>query len=439
MKDINVVRFVVLILILPATAWAQPEFEREPVRYSSTEPTDLVHQLGQKLASGEKSLRWDKEHGYLKDLLAELKIPASSQTLVFSKTSLQASRITPSKPRAVYFNDDVYVGWVQNGDLIEISAADSKLGGTFYSIKQSPNEVPVLKRETRCLQCHASSFTRRTPGHLVRSVFPTKSGLPEYRLGTHISTDSSPIKERFGGWYVTGTHGNMRHMGNVWLDNPKETEELDTEKGANVTDLSTLIDPSPYLSAHSDLVALMVMQHQSHVHNVLAAANHAGQRAEHDTEVMNKIFDREKGFQSESTLSRYRTSAEKVVKALLFCDQVEFTSKIQGSSEFVSEFEQLGPFDSQNRSLRQFDLERRLFRYPCSYLIYSDAFRSLPKGVMIQVRKRLGEVLSGRDTTEDFAHLTDSDRTAIKEILQQTGIQLGTEVKTSSNSSPPPR
>jgi len=429
----NIARIFLLIVLLPVSVNAQPEFEREPIRYSNTKPTDVVHQLAQQLADGKKSLKWDQEHGYLRALLEELKIPVSSQTLVFSKTSLQVSRITPETPRAVYFNDDIYVGWVQHGDLIEISAADTKLGGTFYSIKQKQDEVPVLKRETRCLQCHASSFTRRTPGHLVRSVFPTKTGLPEYRLGTHISDHTSPISERFGGWYVTGTHGDMRHMGNVWLPNPKESEELDIEKGANVTDLSTLIDLSPYLSTHSDIVALMVMQHQSHMHNILAMANHAGQRAEHDTKVMNKIFEREEGFQSESTLSRYRTAAEKVVQALLFCDEVELTGQIRGSSPFVSEFEKVGPFDSQKRSLRQFDLEHRLFRYPCSYLIYSDSFRALPEGVMVQVRKRLDEVLSGQDESEKFDHLMPHDRAAIKQILQETGVQLSTETAAHSD------
>ena len=146
----NLIRFLLIsILFCPAVAHAQPEYEREPIRYSKTIPTDAVHQLAENLAAGKTSLEWEQEHGYLKSLLAELKIPVSSQTLVFSKTSLQVSRITPQTPRAVYFNDDVYVGWVQHGDLIEISAADSKLGGTFYSIKQKSEDVPVLKRETR--------------------------------------------------------------------------------------------------------------------------------------------------------------------------------------------------------------------------------------------------------------------------------------------------
>ena len=251
--------------------------------------------------------------------------------------------------------------------------------------------------------------------------------MPEYRLGTHISDHTSPIGERFGGWYVTGTHGDLRHMGNVWLPDPKQSEVLDVEKGANVSDLSTLIDTSPYLTAHSDIVALMVLQHQSHMHNVLAMANHAGQRAEHDTKVMNKIFEREEGFQSDSTLSRYRTAAEKVVRALLFCDEVELTSPIAGSSQFASEFEQRGPFDFKKRSLRQFDLKQRLFRYPCSYLIYSDAFKTLPSGVMQQVRKRLNEILSGKDDSEEFSHLSPQDCKDIKRILQETGVDLSIE------------
>lgn len=437
-KLVTAIFFLCSVFGLPATVSAQPEYERDPIKYSKTEPTDQLHQLGQRLASGETELKWDEEHGYLKSLLDELDVPVSSQTLVFSKTSLQVSRITPRTPRAVYFNDDIYVGWVQNGDLIELSAADSKLGGTFYSIRQDSEKVPVMKRETRCLQCHASSFTRRTPGHLVRSVYSTKTGLPEYRLGTHISHDSSPFEERFGGWYVTGTHGDMRHMGNVWLEDPKKNEKLDIEKGANVTELSKLINTKPYLTDHSDIVALMVMQHQSNMHNILSMANHAGQRAEHDSVVMNRIFEREEGYQSESTLSRYRTAAEKVVKALLFCEEAALASQVKGTSTFTKEFESIGPRDSRRRSLRQFDLNKRLFKYPCSYLIYSDAFRSLPNGVMLQVRKRLREVLSGEDDSKEFAHLSSEDRTAIREILAETGISLVEETAVTSRPSPTP-
>lgn len=415
-------RYLFLIFAaLPSVVVAQLDFERDPIRYSETEPTDPVVQLAKKIESGEACLQWEDNHGYLGSLLSELKVPRSSQTLVFSKTSLQVGRISPGKPRAVYFNDDIYVGWVQRGDVIEISAADPALGGTFYSLSQKKSDTPILNRETsRCLQCHGSTHTRRIPGHIVRSVYPDSTGQPVFRLGTHLTDERSPFSERWGGWYVTGTHGEQRHLGNTVLSDPDKSEELDTDAGANITDLSALVNVSPYLTPHSDIVALMVLQHQVRVHNVLTAANHSGRLTARDAVIMNKALDREPGFESESTCRRYESAAEKVVKALLFCDEVPLTHPIAGTSSFTNEFPQSGPFDSTGRSLRQFDLQTRLFQYPCSFLIYSDSFRSLPTGVRTRVEKRLKEILSGKDDSEYFHHLSETDRSAIAEILAAT-------------------
>lgn len=434
MKVHKLVIIALSIAFLPWTAVAQLNFEKAPILYSDSEPDDPVARLSGELREGTRRLQWEPRHGYLKSLLAALDIPASSQTLVFSKTSLQVSRISPARPRAVYFSDDVYVGWVQQGDMIELSAADPQLGGTFYTLEQQPEQNPVLQRQTsRCLQCHGSTHTRRIPGHIVRSVYPDRSGQPVYRLGTHLTSDSSPFEERWGGWYVTGTHGEQRHMGNVWLDDPDEVDELDESAGQNVTDLSTLLNVDPYLTPHSDIVALMVLQHQVAVHNVLTAANHAGRLTARDAVVMNRALDRPAEYESESTARRYQSAADRVVKALLFADAVPFTFPVRGTSSFADDFASRGPFDSCGRSLRQFNLKTRLFEWPCSFLIYSDAFRSLPRGVADRVQERLVEVLNGTENQPvdnalarrdsfagHFEHLTPQLRQEIKQILQAT-------------------
>lgn len=422
-------------LLSPAVA--QLDYEQEPISYSSSRATDAVAQLADKLPFGTAKLAWDAKHGYLLSVLQQLEIPLSSQTLVFSKTSLQISRITPSTPRAIYFNDDVYVGWVQHGQVLEISAADPVLGGTFYTLDQSETNSPRIRRETaHCLQCHGSTHTRRSPGHMVRSVYPDAGGRPVYRLGTHLSDDTSPFEERWGGWYVTGTHGAQRHMGNVLLHDEKVSEQLDVEAGANLTDLSSLINTTPYLTPHSDIVALMVLQHQTTMHNILTASNHAGQLTARDVEVMNRALERPLDFESESTARRYASAAEKVVQGLLFCGEQRLTDQVTGTSGFAEEFANRGPFDDQGRSLRQFDLQTRLFRYPCSFLIYSDSFKSLPDGVLKLVWQRLDEVLSGRDTNPVFDHLTPGDRQAIREILAATcgkGILTAGSLPTAEN------
>ena len=407
------------VVCLPCIAAAQLEFEREPVNYSESVPTDPVMRLAERLEAGKTTLEWDNEHGYLNSVLSALEVPVSSQTLVFSKTSLQVGRITPQTPRALYFNDDVYVGWVQRGDFIELSAADPQLGGTFYSLRQDGTRPPQIKRETsRCLQCHGSTHTRRIPGHIIRSVFPDRSGRPVYRLGTHRNDLAAPYEERWGGWYVSGRHGVLRHRGNVLLSDPNEVEELDIEAGANVTELSKLLDTSPYLTSHSDIVALLVLQHQVHVHNVLTAANHSGRITEHSSGYMNKALDRPVDYESDSTKRRYTSAADKVVRALLCADERPLPCSVEGTSNFAAEFSARGPFDAKGRSLRELNLKTRLLRYPCSYLITSEAFRALPSGVMSRVQARLNAILNGSDSSDDFAHLNTNDRTAIRTMIQ---------------------
>ena len=445
---------IMLVVLTSAGSFVcgQEKYELEPIRYSESKPQNNVQQLVDRVVDGSLQLQWDAQSGYLKSVLQELNVPQSSQSLVFSKTSLQVSHISPRTPRAIYFNDDIYVGWVPNGDVIEISAADPALGATFYSLKQiSPDrrkletelKTNFIKRETsRCLQCHDSTRTGGRPGHMVRSVYPLATGQPEYSLGTMLSTHESKFSERFGGWFVTGTHGEMRHLGNAWiLESPnansfrrgnRKQEELDTESGANMTDLSRLVDVKRYLTPHSDIVAQLVLQHQVYMHNLITEANYLGRQAIHDARTMNKIFGRPADFESDSTSRRFDRAADAVLHGLLFCDEAKLEGPIKGTSTFADEFQKRGPFanqagesETQNvRSLRELDMQTRLFRYPCSFLIYSDAFQSLPQPVLSRVYQRLVSVLDGTDTSDTFSHLDTEMRNEIREILLQTGIEF---------------
>lgn len=417
------IHFLLILAVCPGVALGQLDFEQPPINYSSTTPTDPVQQLANRIQDGNQTLQWDADSGFLKSLLKVLEIPESSQTLVFSKTSLQVSRISPRTPRAIYFNDDVYVGWVQHGDMIEISAADPALGATFYTLKQDASLKPVLKRETsRCLQCHGSTHTRRVPGHIVRSVYSDKRGFPIFRLGTHISEPRSEMSERFGGWYVTGKTGQAKHIGNAWIEDPGESEQLDQSNSFDVQQLDAFVNTSVYLSRHSDVIALMVLQHQSHVHNVLTAANHSGILTQRDALIMNKALDRQPEFQSDSTVRRYDSAAEKVLKAILGSDQADLNGPLIGTSSFQADFEALGPFDPQGRSLREIDGSQRLFKYPCSFLIYSKPFQQLHHEVQIRVVERLSDMVTTPEQKldPDFEHLAESDRHAIRQILTDT-------------------
>ncbi len=399
---------------------AQDTFERAPILYSTADADSPVSRLQTRINEGDSSLDHDEQHGYLRMLLDELEVPVSSQVLVFSKTSFQPTRISPRTPRAIYFNDDVYVGWVRNSDTLELSTADTNLGTTFYTLSRRSGE-PILRREThQCLQCHASSQTNQIPGHIVRSVFPDPDGNPIYRAGTFRTDQTSPFEERWGGWYVSGTHGDQRHMGNVVVQAPDESETLDVEAGANLCDLSTKFDTEPYLSAHSDLVALMVLEHQTGVHNLITAANFKTRQALHYQAEMNRLFKEPEDHRSDSTKSRIRNACRRLVKSMLFCAETLLTDPVAGTSNFAAEFAARGPHDAQGRSLRQFDLEKRMFKYPCSYLIYSEAFNGLPPVALEEIYRQLHEVLVGKDSDPDFTHLAENDRQAILKILRET-------------------
>lgn len=413
----------VLASLRPASA--QLEFESDPINYNTAPTHDPVKLLQTGIESGETVLDYDDEHGYLKAVLDHLDVPVSSQMLVFSKTSFQLRRITAQRPRAVYFNDDVYIGWVQGGDVLEMSSVDPEQGAVFYTISQEELPQPRITRDRgQCIVCHASSRTSGVPGHLVRSVYASHSGQPFFGSGTFTTDHRSPFKKRWGGWYVTGTHGKQRHMGNVVATNESSPETLDMEDGANVTNLQGRVNTKPYLSSHSDIVALMVLEHQTRMHNLITRANFTTRSAQHYDKVMNRAMDRPEDYRSDSAKRRISSAADKLVEYMLFADELQLTDRVAGTSNFASEFASRGPRDSKGRSLRDFDLTAHMMKYPCSYLIYSKPFDKLPEEAKDRVYQRLFDVLSGQDDSERFAHLTSQDRQHILQILRETKSDL---------------
>lgn len=411
---------------LPVTqVAAQVDYELPPIDYLNAPVNDAIAQLQTRLTAGEAKLEFSEPGGYLHSLLKTLDIPTSSQVLVFSKTSFQLTKISPRRPRALYFNDAVYVGTVQNGDVLEIAAMDAEQGTIFYTLKQQPQDAPKFDRQTHnCLVCHGSSHTEGVPGVFVRSVYPDRSGHPVLSAGTFRTDYTSPLRERWGGWYVTGTHGNQRHMGNAILKSGGEPEDLDVESGANVTDLRSRLNVSAYATPHSDIVALMVLEHQVAVHNRLTAANYSARITQRDATIMNDALGRDAAIESESTRRRLDSAAERVVDVLLLVGEEKLTAPVAGTSSFAAEFAQRGPSDSQGRSLRQLDLQTRLFRYPCSFLIYSDAFDHLPAPLLDRVWQRMWDVLTGANSAEKYQHLSPDDRQNILAILRETKPNL---------------
>ncbi|NQV28991.1 MAG: hypothetical protein HQ518_31940 [Rhodopirellula sp.] len=411
--------------IVSASAWAADEFDRPPINYRDSSPDNCISRLQAGIDSGRQTLTFDMEHGYLKAVLASLSVPVESQMLVFSKTSLQRHRISPRTPRALYFNDDVYIGYCQSGDVLEVSVVDPQLGTVFYTLDQESSDEPRFERRIdNCLICHSSSRTGGVPGHVVRSLFVDASGQPLFSAGSRTVDHTTPMKDRWGGWYVTGTHGSQSHVGNLITRTKRVYEPVDNSQGHNVEDLSKRFRVSHYLTSHSDIVALMVMEHQTLVHNRLTNASYETRKALHYEQTMNEALGNEPGHRLESTTRRVHSAGDDLVEALLLVDEAPLSAAIRGTSGYTELFAKSGKRDAQGRSLRDFDLNTRLFRYPCSYLIYSEAFDALPAEMREHVWHRLWEVLTATEPEKKFSHLSASDRAAIVEIIRETKTGL---------------
>lgn len=412
------------LLLLPVLCLAggqhQDDFDHPAIQYMKRVPDNPISRLQKQLDAGQLRLTYNARNGYLSSVLAQLKIPVSSQMLVFSKTSFQRELITPHAPRALYFNDNTYIGWVQDGSVVEVVTQDPQLGAVFYTLDQTASGHPHFQQQTyECLQCHSGGMTEGVPGYIMRSVYTHIDGQPEFRAGTYLTTDQSPLTERWGGWYVTGKHGAMRHMGNVFAQGD-ENVIIDRDRGANRTSLKGLIDTTPYILPTSDIVALLVAEHQTRVQTLLTKADYYSRMALYDEAMLNTELKRPTNYHSDSTRSRIQSVCEPLLKAMLFVQEAPLTDTVTGTSGFAEQFADQGPFDRQHRSLHQLDLHHRLLRYPCSYLIYSEAFHALPTEAKTYLYHRLHDILTANNSSKDFAHLSPSDRKAVLEILIDT-------------------
>jgi hypothetical protein len=403
-------------------------FTDEPISYRTHPVNDPVAKLQKRIDSGEVHLAYEPRFGYLTSVLNHLDIPPSSQTLVFSKTSFQFRKISPQTPRALYFNDDVYIGFVHDGKALEIISFDPMQGAIFYLLDVNETSHPSFQRaELDCSQCHIVPATRNVPGVLVRSIFATPTGTQVLRSASFITGQDSPLNERWGGWYVTGTHGNQTHMGNIVVPDGQSAEQLNRAPGANVTKLDGRFDPSFYLSANSDIVAQLVLAHQTQMHNLITLTNYKTRLALFVEAPKNKSTGSPSASLSDAAKEKFQRPAEELLRYLLFTNEAPLGGEIKGTSSFAEEFASRGPRDSLGRSLRDFDLHTRIFKYPCSYLIYSEDFDAIPSPAKEYVYRRLLEILTGHDQSPDFARLNAQDRQTIFEILLATKPNLPAE------------
>lgn len=380
------------------------EYESGPIKYHEQTAEDAVARLQHRLATGEAKLEFDERLGYLPALLQELKIPSASQGLVFSKTSFQRTFISPENPRGIYFNDDVYVGYIPGAPALEISAIDPKLGAVFYKLENEKVRRPRFVRDQDCLRCHGAQRTLGVPGTFVRSIGTDESGELDSQNEVNDIDHCTPLAERWAGWFVTGQSGAQIHRGNLIGASAFKRHIREPGFRGNLTELSPFFDSGKHPGGTSDIVALMVLEHQGKMHNYIT-------RLSYETQLMMNMYGH----------TRYLTSqVNAFLRFLLFVEEAPLTAPISGNPEFVSDFTARGPRDGRGRSLRDFDMTTRMFKHPCSYLIYSPAFDAIPTVMREQLLQRLHDILTGKDRDPQFAQLGDEERASILEILRET-------------------
>lgn len=393
------------------TTYPYLPFDHAAITYAEHPVNDPVARLEKRLQAGQAKLEFDPKWGYLPSVLKNLGVNIDSQILVFSKTSFQSPRIAPPTPRALYFNDEIAVGTVQRGEVLEFVSLDPAQGVQFYSLDVRKSDRPsFLRRTTECLNCHLSPGTLNIPGLLITSSYTGADGTPAFRGAQDITDHRTPIEERWGGWYVTGNAGATLTRGNAMSIDPRHPTVLD-QRDSNLASLEKKFDTSLYLAPTSDVVALMTVEHQTRMANLLVRLGWETRLAAADGKLP-------------EFKERFKFLVEEVAAYMLFADEARMKYPIEGVSTFTKTFPQHGPRDKQGRSLRDFDLKTRMFRYPLSYFIYGEAFDNLPGMAKDAVYRRLYEVLSGKESAKRYARLSAGDRRAILEILRETKPNL---------------
>jgi hypothetical protein len=385
------------------------------IRYSSAPLNNVVVDANRKLQEGSIRMAFEGRSGFLRAALEALQLPVDSQLLVFTHASLQGKRISEQNPRALFFNDRVVLGWVRDGELIEVAAHDASAGVVFYTLEQRTDAAagpPQFNRALECLGCHQAADTLGVPGLLLFST-----ARPAEETGLEMASfvnQNNPLRERFGGWFVTGSAALPQHKGN-------NASSLDGRATRTLTTVQGLFDPEGYPASSSDIVAHLVFSHQTRMTNLLTRASWEARASDPTLHPPFKATSE----QQAGIAVMMDALARDVVDYLLFVDEAKLTEPVHGGSGFAERFASIGPRDQKGRSLHELDLNRRLMKYPCSYLIYSPPFDALPLAAKEPIYKRMWEVLSGQERDARYqTALSLADRRAIVEILRDTKKDL---------------
>jgi hypothetical protein len=358
---------------------------------------DRVASLNEALARHERTLTRDPNTGFLSSVLDALGVSADSQLLVFSKTGVQRAYTGPHNPRALYFDRSVAVGYAPGAPAIELAVHDPQQGIVFYTLDQAAAE-PTFVRRTSCLTCHVSSSTLGVPGLIARSNTVSDDGSVMTPAAAHDVDHRTPHPDRWGGWFVTSEdaappYQQMGHGGNItFADRGRTSNQIFVDW------LDSAPETHGYLLPSSDIVGLMVFDHQVRAINLLSKLNAVAREGGADTSAL----------------------VAELADYLLFVDEAPPAAPLTPRPGFARSLLAAAPKDRRGRSLAELDAVDRLLRYPCSYMVYSEAFDALPPGIRTAVYRRMLDTLSATEARGRHAVTTAADRRAVLEILRDT-------------------
>jgi hypothetical protein len=380
--------------------------EHPAIQYAIRPTTDRVAALNKAIAIGDRQLRRDAQSGYLRSVLDALGVAVESQMLIFSKTGVQRAYTGPRNPRAVYFDESVAVAYLPNAPAIEVAAHDPQQGVVFYTVDQDAASPSFVRKRT-CLACHVSHSTLGVPGLIARSNFVADDGNVIAQLGNTDVDHRTAHSDRWGGWFVTSAgepapYTQRAHEGNITF-----TANGNTSNQIFVDWLDSAPETRGYLSPDSDIVALLVFDHQVRAMNLITRLNWEARVAGVDAV-------------SRGDNPGLRELIDELADYLLFVGEMPPSAPLVPVKRFAEHFEAKTPKDRQGRSFGQLDATSRLLHYPCSYMVYSAAFDGLPAAVKQAIYHRMIAQLSNSGPRSALPRLGADERRAILEILRDT-------------------
>ena len=373
------------------------------IQYNVRPATDRVAKLNEALARSARTLQRDARTGYLLSVLDALGVSVESQQLVFSKTGIQRAYTSPHNPRALFFNESVAVGYIPGAPELEVASHDPQQGVVFYTLDQAAAVTPVFTRRDSCLSCHQSESTFNVPGMIARSHMVDGEGQVLPQLGSATVNHRTPHTERWGGWFVTANaeaprYNPLGHLGNATVTVHPTSGPKIISNHVFIEWMASAPETRGYPSSASDIGSLLVFDHQMHAINLLTRLN----------------------WESRTGATNVGARVNELADYLLFVGEATPVVTVTPRPGFAASLRSRMPRDRQGRSLGELDLADRLMKYPCSFMVYAEAFEALPAPVKDAVYRRMFEILSGKDTSRRYGHLSPSDRRAILEILQDT-------------------